>query len=63
MENQITESDPADIRELDIFATDYGPEKAVRRLIEAKGGGWGFTDLFKVVGWMKYWALSTGRSS
>lgn len=48
VEKQIIESDPADILELGIFATDYGPEKAVRRLIEAKGGGWGFAELLNV---------------
>ncbi|WP_345045973.1 hypothetical protein [Streptomyces sannanensis] len=60
VEKQIIESDLADILELDIFATGYGPEKAVRRLIEVKGGGWGFTDLFKVVGWMRYLELQHG---
>ncbi|MFG2715320.1 hypothetical protein ACGFX2_32875 [Streptomyces goshikiensis] len=60
MEKQIIERDPADILELDIFSTDYGPEQAVRRLIEVKGGKWGFTDLFKVVGWMQYLGLEHG---
>ncbi|MEV5778709.1 hypothetical protein AB0L49_47285 [Streptomyces antimycoticus] len=60
VEKQIVESDPADILELDTFATDYGSEKAVRRLIEVKGGKWGFTDLFKVVGWMQYLSLEHG---
>lgn len=54
VEKQIIERDPADILELDIFATDYGPDEVVRRLVEVKGGKWGFTDLFKVVGWMEY---------
>ncbi|MGW7622283.1 hypothetical protein ACWGLG_41980 [Streptomyces antimycoticus] len=60
VEKQIVESDSSDILELDIFATDYGSEKAVRRLIEVKGGKWGFTDLFKVVGWMQYLSLEHG---
>ncbi|MEU9083422.1 hypothetical protein [Streptomyces sp. NPDC048357] len=60
VEKQIIERDPADILELDIFSTDYGPEQAVRRLIEVKSGKWGFTDLFKVVGWMQYLGLEHG---
>ncbi|MFE3525345.1 hypothetical protein ACFXOD_27695 [Streptomyces sp. NPDC059161] len=47
VEKQIIESDPADILELGIFATDYGPEKEVGRLIEAKGGGWGLHRPFQ----------------
>ncbi len=60
VEKQIIERDPADILELDIFATYYGPDEALRRLIEVKGGKWGFTDLFKVVGWMQYLDLEHG---
>ncbi|MFJ6691556.1 hypothetical protein [Streptomyces sp. NPDC091294] len=60
VEKQLVESDPADLLELDIFVTDYTPAKAVQRLIEVKGGKWGFTDLFKVVGWMRYLELQHG---
>jgi hypothetical protein len=60
VEKQIVESDPADLLELDIFVTDYARDKAMQRLIEVKGGKWGFTDLFKVVGWMRYLDLSRG---
>ncbi|MFF5939018.1 hypothetical protein [Streptomyces sp. NPDC012508] len=31
VEKQIIERDPADILELDIFATYYGPDEALRR--------------------------------
>jgi hypothetical protein len=60
VEKQLVESDPADLLELDIFVTDYTPEKAVQRLIEVKGGKWGFTELFKMVGWMRYLDLQHG---
>jgi hypothetical protein len=60
VEKQIVESDPADLLELDIVTTDYAPEEAVQRLIEVKGGKWGYTDLFKVVGWMQYLKLPHG---
>jgi hypothetical protein len=60
VEKQIVEADPADLLELDIFTTDYAPEEMVQRLIEVKGGKWGYTDLFKVVGWMTYLELRRG---
>lgn len=60
VEKQIVEADPADLLELDIFTTDYAPEEIVQRLIEVKGGKWGYTDLFKVVGWMRYLELERG---
>lgn len=60
VEKQIVESDPADLLELDIVVTDYEPEELTKRLVEVKGGGWGYTDLFKVVGWMKYLELERG---
>ncbi|WP_167534812.1 hypothetical protein [Streptomyces galilaeus] len=44
------ESDPAALLEPDIVTADYAHKEAVRRLVEVKGGGWGYTDLFKVVG-------------
>lgn len=60
VEKQIVESDPTDVLELDIFTTNYAPEKVEQRLIEVKGGNWGYTDLFKVVGWMRYLERSRG---
>lgn len=60
VEKQIVERDPADLLELDIFVTGYGPGPVVKRLIEVKGGHWGYTDLFKVVGWMNYLELDHG---
>ncbi|MFI5534606.1 hypothetical protein ACIA8O_39335 [Kitasatospora sp. NPDC051853] len=60
VEKQIVESDPADLLELDIVTTDYAHEQATRRLIEVKGGKWGYTDLFKVVGWMRYLKIQHG---
>jgi hypothetical protein len=60
VEKQIVEADPADLLELDIFTTDYAAEEMVQRLIEVKGGKWGYTDMFKVVGWMTYLELKQG---
>lgn len=60
VEKSIVGSDPADIFELDIVTTDYAHERPRRRLTEVKGGGWGYTDLFKVVGWMQYLKIQDG---
>lgn len=60
VEKQMVESDPADILELDIVTTEYTTDSLDRRLIEVKGGGWGYTDLFKVVGWMQYLGVDKG---
>lgn len=60
VEKQIIERDPADLLELDIFATHYASDPVLRRLIEVKGGKWGYTDLFKVIGWMRYLELEDG---
>ncbi|MCT9112994.1 hypothetical protein N4G69_47015 [Streptomyces mirabilis] len=60
VEKQLVESDPADLLELDIVSTDYTHEEVVRQLIEVKGGGWGYTDLFKVVGLMQYLKIDRG---
>ncbi|MEV8311916.1 hypothetical protein AB0P36_32490 [Streptomyces flavidovirens] len=60
VEKSIVGSDPADLFELDIVTMDYAHEEAIRRLTEVKGGGWGYTDLFKVVGWMQYLKIQHG---
>ncbi|MFE7028817.1 hypothetical protein ACFU9Y_00795 [Streptomyces sp. NPDC057621] len=60
VEKQIVESDPADVLELDIVTTDYTHAEAVRRLTEVKGGRWGYTHLFKVLGLMQYLKIQQG---
>ncbi|MCC3764450.1 hypothetical protein K3N28_15395 [Glycomyces sp. TRM65418] len=60
VEKSLVKSDPADLLELDIFATHYEDDQIFRRLIEVKGGKWGYSDLFKVLGWMKYLNLEHG---
>jgi hypothetical protein len=60
VEKQLTETDGTDILELDIVATNYTSTASKRNLIEVKGGKWGYTDLFKVVGWMRYLDFSNG---
>src|SRR5688572_33375598 len=46
---------PAELLELDIVATDYFVDPVRSTLVEAKGGKqWGYPDLFKMLGWMRY---------
>ena len=40
--------------ELDIIITDYNQSPPALKLIELKSGGWGFSDLFKIKGWIDY---------
>jgi hypothetical protein len=56
----IIEADPLDLLELDIVVIRYTESNYTRALIEVKGGKWGSTDLFKVVGWMHYLGISEG---
>ena len=48
------------VLELDIVATDYTQDTPRVVLAEAKSGDWGFGDLFKVVGWMRYLRIDEG---
>ncbi|MUK01321.1 hypothetical protein GM708_04910 [Vibrio cholerae] len=60
VEKSVVEADPLDLLELDIVVTTYESSAFSRKLIEVKGGKWGYTDLFKVVGWMRYLGISEG---
>jgi hypothetical protein len=54
VERGIHERAFTDVLELDVVATRYDGDIPTSVLVEAKGGHWGFPDLFKVVGWMQY---------
>lgn len=60
VEKNIIERDPGDVLELDAVATDVSAPEPKSLLVEAKGGKWGYHDLFKLVGWMKYLDVSSG---
>jgi len=49
-----------DVLELDVMATSFASGQPDPHLIEVKGGQWGFSDLFKVVGWMHYLSIPKG---
>lgn len=60
VEKNVIERDPSDVLELDLVATDYSSGAPIPILCEAKGGGWGWPDLFKVIGWMRYLRIDRG---
>lgn len=60
VERNITNRDIEDILELDIVVTNYCNEIPDIRLVEVKSGDCGFSDLFKVRGWMHYLKFSDG---
>lgn len=60
VEKGVIEADPLDLLELDIVATKYSLEGGDTCVVEVKGGKWGYTDLFKVVGWMRYLDIQKG---
>lgn len=54
IERNIIERDIEEVLELDILLTSYDTTPPAITMVEAKSGGWGFPDLFKVSGWMQY---------
>ncbi|MEZ4412432.1 MAG: hypothetical protein R2910_05565 [Gemmatimonadales bacterium] len=57
----VTERDPTDVLELDAVVTDYDVQPPEALIVEAKSGTkWGYPDLFKVVGWLRYLHMSRG---
>lgn len=60
VEKSLVERDPDDVLELDIVATDYSQAPLSSIIVEAKGGKWGYPDIFKVLGWMQYLSQPRG---
>lgn len=60
VERHIRHRDLEEVLELDAVATDYSTSPPTRVLVESKSGGWGYPDLFKVLGWMKYLGFERG---
>ena len=60
VERGIHERAFTEVLELDVVATRYDGGTPVSVLVEAKGGHWGFPDLFKVAGWMRYLGIEHG---
>lgn len=49
-----------ELLELDVVATPANEKYLDRILVEAKSGGWGFADFFKVFGWVTFLRLGGG---
>jgi hypothetical protein len=60
VEKNIRQRDVSDVLELDAVATSYDGPVPRSVLAEAKGGRWGFPDIFKVAGWMAYLGIDRG---
>jgi hypothetical protein len=60
VEKNIRQRDVTDVLELDAVATSYDGPLPTSVLAEAKGGRWGFPDIFKVAGWMAYLGIERG---
>lgn len=60
VEKNIRQREFTDVLELDAVATSYDEPVPRAVLAEAKGGRWGFPDLFKVAGWMRYLGIERG---
>jgi hypothetical protein len=60
IERNIVERDIREVLELDVIASNYDQCPPDIRLIEIKSGGWGFPEVFKIFGWLKYLDISHG---
>jgi len=60
IERNIIERGVEEVLELDIITTNYNILPPEIKLIEVKSGGWGFTDIFKIRGWMDYLNIYEG---
>jgi hypothetical protein len=54
VERSIIYREVEELLELDILTTDFRQKSATNNLIEIKGGNWGFSDIFKIRGWLSY---------
>lgn len=54
VEKSIIERGPAEVLEIDMVATRYTGGLPKRLLFEVKSGDWGFSDIFKLLGWKTY---------
>jgi hypothetical protein len=61
VERNIIDRQEEEVLELDIISSQYekgqGPES---RLYEVKSGSWGFSEIFKIRGWLDYLHLDSG---
>lgn len=60
VEKSIIHRETEEILELDIIFTDFNNDKVTRKLVEIKSGNWGFSEIFKVKGWLVYLKMDDG---
>ena len=60
VERSIIHREVEELLELDILTTDFQQDSAKNNLIEIKGGDWGFSDIFKIRGWLTYLNYESG---
>jgi hypothetical protein len=56
-ERNITERETTEVLELDSILYDYSEPVPKTILVEIKSGGWGFPEIFKVLGWKHYLSI------
>lgn len=60
VDRNIIEREEKEVLELDVVTTAYTSEIPEITLVEVKSGGWGFSDIFKVAGWLQYNGIERG---
>lgn len=60
VERNIIHREVEELLELDILTTDFQQDSAENLLVEIKGGDWGFSDIFKIRGWLTYLHFDQG---
>ena len=60
VEKSIIHRETEEILELDIIFTDFDSDNVTRKLVEIKSGNWGFSEIFKVKGWLVYLKMEDG---
>jgi len=60
VEKSIIHREVEEILELDVIINDFKEDCVSKKLIEIKSGGWGFSEIFKVKGWLVFLKLEDG---
>jgi len=61
VQRNVIERAQREILELDLVVTKYNYDNPVETfLVEIKSAGWGFSDIFKIYGWMNYLRIQNG---
>ncbi len=61
VERNLTDRQEREVLELDIITTSYSKNSLPdSKLVEVKSGRWGFSDIFKIRGWLDYLNFATG---